>query len=655
MLVPAAQGLSNGAKLTRETSLGSMRDPLVYIRGWLLWCVWCTVAGWGLSLMGRLDGWGYFGAGLASAVAVGVWAVRTGYWRRVGCEVRMTGHRLRRRMRKPLPAGYAGLWLLAFVGGCIHAPSNGDALLYRLPRMLAWLQAGRWHWIEALDPRQNFLTTGTEWVSLPILVLTQSDRLLFVIHAASFALLPGALFLLFRGLGLRRRVCWNWMWLTAAGWCFVLQAGGIANDLFGVVLAASAVGMILRARRWGSLCDWSCAVLAAALVTNVKQTNAAVLLPWAVGIVVAWRIPWRRPGVALVVMGVAAVASMLPNTCINLAHTGHWLGYSDDAYQPRSLWIGLLVNGPLLVIRNLLPPFFPWATAWNERMEAFVQTPLGEQFNTFNRFGQLARGASEGTAGFGLVPWLLVVASVMAAWSWRRRNRACSGDCDWAVRVARHSIWISAVVFAVKVGALQNARHFAPYYPFVVASLLGFPGQERLPGRAWWRRAAWGTMLISLVLLVTDRVRPLWPARSVLGWATSQWPGIQLLGTVYRSYNYIPQLEHCGREIVRCLPPDEGVVGVAAVYGREADLWKPYGSRRVVQFPSNVSLAALSGARVKTLLVDDLVLECREAGSLGESLRHGVARIVHTLHVRPRPEGPPAAFYVVSLRPSESR
>jgi len=39
------------------------------------------------------------------------------------------------------------------------------------------------------------------------------------------------------------------MWLVPTGYCFLLQAGSISNDLFGAVFAMAAVDFALRARQ----------------------------------------------------------------------------------------------------------------------------------------------------------------------------------------------------------------------------------------------------------------------------------------------------------------------------------------------------------------------------------------------------------------------
>src|SRR5205807_1785258 len=70
----------------------------------------------------------------------------------------------RGRFRRLFPLLFFTVAALAILGGCIHAPSNYDALAYRTPRVLHWLAEGRWHWIHTDFQRLNTRGCGLEWV-----------------------------------------------------------------------------------------------------------------------------------------------------------------------------------------------------------------------------------------------------------------------------------------------------------------------------------------------------------------------------------------------------------------------------------------------------------------------------------------------------------
>jgi len=141
--------------------------------------------------------------------------------------------RLMARARRPLPLIFFIAVLLGLAGGLIYPPNNYDALSYRIPRVLSWISNGSWYWIPTANDRMNYSGAVQEWLFSPLLITFQSDRLLFIVNVVSFALLPGLVFSLFRGLGILPRVAWWWMWLVPLCMGIVLQAGGIGNDLLG--------------------------------------------------------------------------------------------------------------------------------------------------------------------------------------------------------------------------------------------------------------------------------------------------------------------------------------------------------------------------------------------------------------------------------------
>src|SRR5262249_8624306 len=152
-----------------------------------------------------------------------------------------------------------------------YAQINLDTLGYRLPRVLHWLTEERWHWIRTCDERMNVAGCGFEWLSAPLLLFTRSDRLDFLINWVSYLLLPGLIFSVFTRLGVRGRVAWWWMWILSSGWCYALQAGSLQNDAFVVVYALAAVDFALRARQSQRVSDAWFSMLAAGLLTGVKQ------------------------------------------------------------------------------------------------------------------------------------------------------------------------------------------------------------------------------------------------------------------------------------------------------------------------------------------------------------------------------------------------
>ena len=160
---------------------------------WILLAALLNAAGWLLSALHALNPVGYavvFGLALAAAWRwpdeLGVTALR-----------RISFRRWRRRCRRFFPVAFFVIAGLALLGGILHAPNNYDALAYRMPRVLHWLAAEQWHWINTDFVRLNTRAPGYEWLMAPIMLFLQSHRLVFLIGIISLLLLPGLVFSLF--------------------------------------------------------------------------------------------------------------------------------------------------------------------------------------------------------------------------------------------------------------------------------------------------------------------------------------------------------------------------------------------------------------------------------------------------------------------------
>ena len=213
------------------------------IAGWILLCAFLNCAGWILSAVHQLNVLGYTVIFALAAAGIVWWGRKNPIAPRGG-----NVHRLRRRFRRGFPLAFLIVAVLAIFGGVIHPPVNYDALAYRVPRVLNWLADQRWTWIHTEFQRLNTRSCGIEWVSAPLIAFTRTDRFLFLINAVSFLLLPGLVFSGLTRAGVKPRVAWHWMWLAPTGYCYLLQAGSIGNDLFGAVFGLAALDLALRAR-----------------------------------------------------------------------------------------------------------------------------------------------------------------------------------------------------------------------------------------------------------------------------------------------------------------------------------------------------------------------------------------------------------------------
>jgi len=138
-----------------------------------------------------------------------------------------------------------GVSLVAALG-CL--PWSYDATSYRLPRLLYWWSAHHWFWIGTLDHRLDFSSCGFEWQMLPVILLTRSDRLIFLLSFLPFLLMQGLVFFSFRALGVNGRSARRWMWLLPP--VFLLWANLHGGFIMGFVVLSAycAESLWLRLR-----------------------------------------------------------------------------------------------------------------------------------------------------------------------------------------------------------------------------------------------------------------------------------------------------------------------------------------------------------------------------------------------------------------------
>src|SRR5260370_25065132 len=172
---------------------------------WVLVSSWSVAVGWTLSLFHLLDVIGYT---VSLTLTVGALCISL---RRssVGWPVLQRNISvLLRRFRRPLPAIFAIIFILALIGGSIYPPNNYDYLTYRFSRILHWWSQHSWHLIASKNDGRNFSGTGMEWLMMPIFTFTRSDRFFFLINIVSFSFVPRLTFSVLRGLGIRSRIAW---------------------------------------------------------------------------------------------------------------------------------------------------------------------------------------------------------------------------------------------------------------------------------------------------------------------------------------------------------------------------------------------------------------------------------------------------------------
>jgi hypothetical protein len=577
------------------------------VAAWVVFSSFCSCVGWILSALHQLNAAGYAVAFTLDLALVWVLRKRLFPGKPRGWNL----SKQHRRFRRTFPLAFLVLALLTILGGALHAPSNYDALAYRVPRVLHWLAEGQWHWIYTDFQRVNTRACGIEWLSAPLIAFTKTDRLLFLINAASFLLLPGLVFSLFTQIGVKPRVAWHWMWLLPSGYCYVLQAGSISNDMFSTVYALAAVDFALRARKSGRITDVCLSVLSAALLTGAKTSNLPLLLPWAIAFVPTWRIWLGRPLAVAAIIPPALVASFLPMAALNAVHCGDWTGVAAEhvPFGSGPVWLHLAGNSINWTLDNLVPPVFPFTSAWNQVAAAVTPASLAallqKYFEPAAAQWRLPELQVEEGAGLGFGITILLGLSVLAVVIGRKRHDkpqpALSGNL--VLRLTCLAPWVSLLFLMTKLNTTGGVRYLAAYYPMLAMGLLLSSAQAGLIQRNWWRSWALLSFALAGALLVISPARPLWPA----GWFFRHYgPRLQSSSLGSRATEAFAAKSQRGEvfaPVIALLPADALVLGYSAEDFPETALWKPIGSRRILHVKTTDSAEAVRQRGLKYLLM----------------------------------------------------
>jgi hypothetical protein len=545
---------------------------------WVCGWAWLNCAGWLLSAAGLLNATGYLLALVGGAAVFLFWCRSL-----PGADAHRFDWHLRfRRFRRPFPALFLLVAVLVLLGGMLHAPTNYDALTYRLPRLLHWLDAGYWHWIPTLNQRMNYSAPAWEWTAAPQLALLHSDRGLFFINVFGFLLLPGLFFSVFTQLGVKRRVAWAWMWLLPLAYGYVTQAGSIGNDLTGAVFCLASVHYGLRARQSGRLGDvWLCG-LAAALMTGNKLSNLPLLLPCLVAVWPALPRLRRHLVGSTAVLAVAALVSSAPTMVLNQFNAGSWNGDPQnlDQMQLRNPAAGWLGNGLLVAEQTFIPPVLPEARPLSQMINNSLPDWLVRAFPRLEK-NRLNEFPGEEGAGLGLgvgLPLLLVVMASLGGLprgGWRNGLKLFP-----PVTLAA---WVAALVFMARLGSEAGPRLMLPYYPLMIVPCLLLSAQARLLQFRPWRIFLAIAALGVLPILVLSVNRPLWPAQTVSARLAQTHPENRILKRLAETYATYARRNDVLAPVRLQLPADAREIGfIAGANDTDYSLWRPFGERSVL-------------------------------------------------------------------------
>ena len=555
------------------------------IRIWILLQGMCVAAGWTLSLLGQVNGMGYLVFFVLMGAAFALWGKRwwtgggIGGWRMK----RPCWKRYVRRFRRVFPMLFLLAALGTFLGGALYRPNNYDALSYRLPRILMWWAHSGWYWINTPNSRMNFSGANFEWLMMPMLIWTHSDRFFFLINLAGYLLMPGLLFSVLVEAGVAARVAWAWMWLLPMGYCYFTEAGSIGNDAIAASYVLAAIGFSFHARKTGRVEDLGLAFLAAALATGVKASNLPLLLPIFFALWPALGLLRSRLVLGAVMILLCLGVSFCPLALLNQAYTGHWAGdpHNLQKQQVQSPVAGVIGNSLLLMAQAISPHIFPYARDFSEWVVNHIPKQLRDMLaRDFPRFSwQLGELPQEESGGLGLGITLLLGAAffprldIRAAWRAMRQRRGL---------LIGVMAWTALLAYMVKLGNEAASRLLSSYYPLLILPILLLPTCAQLVRRRWWRIVGVMCGIGALLALVLTPSRPLWPHGRVCNWLAAEYPHNAELARARRVYA-VYQNRNGLLASLRCHIPDTVPIFGLVGGGDDADasLWQPYGTRQV--------------------------------------------------------------------------
>ncbi len=545
---------------------GSSLKQGVLLRAWILCCAGLVALGWILSLFGALTLTSY---GIAFVLAVAV-AIYFPGWRPARLHPpRRFLPRIGTSISLLLPALFAFSAVALFIKGIALPPYHDDGLCYRIPRALNWIMDHRWHWIDAVDPRLDVLGSVSEWLSVPILMLTRSDRFVFLPNWICYLLLPGLIFSVWRNLGVSSKISWLCMWLMPTGFCFALQAVNTSNDSLAAFFVLAAFYFALNGSRTHAWSDFAFSILCIALATGVKLNQLPFLLAWVVALSAGWRILLARPGLTLAVCLWAALISFLPNCYFNYVHGRGWTGL--EYVQPPPPLINYICTSYRIIIHNLMPPLFAFSSYGRPLLLDIEHSMMGDLLRHYYHearpifYVQVA--VQQAGIGF-LVTLLLVLFILLTRAAHTKTPRLFSSAFMTRRTLIFFGVGIAFLHYLLFVSSDQPARLICTFYLLLTPAFF-----SRRPLRDW---VPW-----HILRLFTGMAM-------LLGTCTmfflAENPPLCLFHVLEE--RRLDDIE-VKTGVDALLPPGEKEVGIIRYWNqRESWLWEPYGSRKVIELPA---------------------------------------------------------------------
>jgi len=183
-----------------------------------------------------------------------------------------------------------------------------------------------------------------------------------------------------------------------------------------------------------------------------------------------------------------------------------------------------------------------------------------------------------------------------------------AGAAEWrtAAKWIRVAAWALLLLFMAKVGSWNSPRYLAAYYPFLLQTFLISSGQGRVVRAGWWRWASIAPVWMAVVLIVSSRQRPVWPAHYFTAFLQQRYPAAAWPLKIRQAYEFPPAAwEPLDANFLSHIPPDEPIVGYATSFGGfDRQLWFPLRQRRVAYVRPDDPPERLRSLGARFLVVD---------------------------------------------------
>jgi hypothetical protein len=557
---------------------------MVLLRSWILFCACLVALGWVLSIF----------AGLASAAYEIALVLLVLFWLVHALKLPKSTFRFRpviNRLTSPrllLPGLFALSAALLLFKGLVTPPFHDDGLCYRIPRAMHWILDHRWHWIDAEDVRLDVCGTVSEWLTVPILLIFHTDRLVFLPNWICHLFLPGLIFSVWRNLGASPKVAWIAMWLLPSGFCFALQAVNTSNDSLAAFFVLAAFFYALRGKTSMEWTDFALSILCMALATGVKLNLLSFGLAWIVAASAGWKKLLSRPAMTTATVLLAALVSFVPTGFFNWSHGRGWTGLASDNLPP--LGANFICTIFHLLAQNAIPPLLGGKYAGPVQIPEIEGSKLGQLMDQYYHTPVYYSQVAVEQAGLGFIVVLLLAMLFLTTEARPPQN----SDDDDAL-ISRRSLIFGALFlaffhFLFFVNTDQPARLICPFYLLLLPAYFA--------GRSLRKKIPWRTL------------------KMIVGAGMLTGLYLALFLTENSLFGFMPffdnrrHWEEKNEELVQELIPDrEKSVGIIRFYNeREAWLWRPYGSRKVIQLPINPDPARLQKLGIHYIAISDEML-----------------------------------------------